>query len=88
MTINEAIDLFEDNFTYIETHGHYSEKEEAQAYTMAIEALKQCADLQKALHEITELRDSWKRDCYHDEADALSTAIKIINKHIRKREIE
>lgn len=32
--------------------------------------------------EIKEIRDSWELDCYHDEADALTLAIKIINKHI------
>lgn len=32
--------------------------------------------------EIRELRDSWEKDCYHDEAEALNIALKIIDKHI------
>ena len=32
--------------------------------------------------EIAKLRDSWETDCYHDEANALNTALKIINKHL------
>ena len=34
--------------------------------------------------EITELRDSWELDCYHDEADALNKAVQIIDKHMGK----
>lgn len=33
--------------------------------------------------EIKELRDSWEKDCYHDEAEALDTALRIIDKHMR-----
>ena len=40
MTKKEAIDLFEDNFTVLNTHGHYTEEEENEALNMAIEALK------------------------------------------------
>ncbi len=36
--------------------------------------------------EIRELRDSWEKDCYHDEAEALNIALKIIDKHIGKAE--
>ena len=32
--------------------------------------------------KITELRDSWKEDCYHDEADALTLALDIIDEYI------
>ena len=33
--------------------------------------------------EITEIRDSWEKDCYHDEADALTLALKIIEKNTK-----
>lgn len=36
-----AIDIFEDNFTVIDTHGHYTEEEECLAIDMAIQALEQ-----------------------------------------------
>ena len=36
-----AIDIFEDNFTVIDTHGHYTDEEENLAIEMAIEALKE-----------------------------------------------
>ena len=41
-----AIDIFEDNFTVIDTHGHYTEEEECLAIDMAIQALEQepCED--------------------------------------------
>ena len=39
MTNQEAIDIFEDNFTVLNTHGHYTEDEETQAITKAISAL-------------------------------------------------
>ena len=32
----------------------------------------------KVVEKITKLRDCWEKDCYHDEADALTTALKII----------
>lgn len=38
--------------------------------------------LDKIKGEIRELRDSWEKDCYHDEAEALNIALKIIDKHI------
>lgn len=36
-----AIDIFEDNFTVIDTHGHYTEEEECLAIDMSIQALEQ-----------------------------------------------
>jgi len=44
--------------------------------------------IEKIKSEIRELRDSWEKDCYHDEAEALNTALKIIDKHIGKAESE
>ena len=41
MTREDALDIFEDNFTVLNTHGHYTEAEEAEAITMAIKALEQ-----------------------------------------------
>ena len=32
--------------------------------------------------ELTYIRDSWEKDNYHDEADALTLALKKIDKHI------
>lgn len=39
MTREEAKELFEDNFTVINTHGHYTKEEEGQAQELAISAL-------------------------------------------------
>ena len=46
MTREEAIDILDDNFTVIDTHGHYSEEEVDQTLDMAIKALEQkpCED--------------------------------------------
>lgn len=41
MTLEEAIDILDDNFTVINTHGHYKDKEVEQARQMAIKALEQ-----------------------------------------------
>jgi hypothetical protein len=38
MTREEAIDILDDNFTVIDTHGHYTDEEVEQARQMAIEA--------------------------------------------------
>ena len=38
--------------------------------------------------EIKEHRDSWEKDGYYDEADALNIALKIIDKYIGKAESE
>lgn len=39
--------------------------------------------LEQIRAEITEIRDSWEKDCYHDEADALTYALKIIDKYMK-----
>lgn len=41
MTREEAVDILDDNFTVIETHGHYTDDEVEQARQMAISALEQ-----------------------------------------------
>ena len=57
-------------------------------YLMVDEAMKKAEPLSEVLddakREIAELRDSWEKDCYHDEAEALNIALKIIDKHIGK----
>ena len=37
--------------------------------------------LEKIRAEITQIRDSWEEDNYHDEADALTLALEIIDKY-------
>lgn len=68
-----------------------SDRAEVQAYFAGQtygweEGRKALLDDVKA--EIRELRDSWEKDCYHDEAEALNIALKIIDKHIGKAERE
>ena len=41
MTREQARDILEDNFTVIDTHGHYTDEEECLAIDMAIKALEQ-----------------------------------------------
>ena len=50
-------------------------------YDDAIKALEQKPALEKTIAEITELRDSYEKDNYHDEADALTTALEIFDKY-------
>ena len=44
------------------------------------------AVLNKIRAEITKIRDSWEKDNYHDEADALTLALEIIDKYSGVRE--
>ncbi len=48
------------------------------------------ADMLKVIEDIKQeiamLRDSWKTDCYYEEASALNTALNIIDKHITRKE--
>ena len=46
MTRQEAVDILDDNFTTIDTHGHYTEDEEIEAVAMAIKELQKepCED--------------------------------------------
>lgn len=55
-------------------------------YDDAIKALEQKSALEKTIAEITELRDSYEKDNYHDEADALTTALEIFDKYKAERE--
>lgn len=47
-----------------------------------VEGVRNGIPLDDVKAEIRELRDSWEKDCYHDEAEALNIALKIIDKHI------
>lgn len=62
MTREEARELFEDNFTVINTHGHYTKEEEGQAQELAISALS--TDVRPNIH------GHWKvlSDGYGDNA--------------------
>jgi len=42
--------------------------------------------LEQIRAEITEIRDSWEKDCYQDEADALTLALKIIDRYTKGAE--
>lgn len=53
-----AIDIFKDNFTVIDTHGHYTEEEECLAIDMAIEALEQ---ERSRLAQITQYRNDCEK---------------------------
>lgn len=54
MTREEAIDILDDNFTVIDTHGHYTEEEECLAIDMAIEALDQLTSYEQTINKLTE----------------------------------
>lgn len=54
----------------------------------SLRAIKNGVPLDDVKAEIRELRDSWEKDCYHDEAEALNLALKIIDKHVGKESEE
>jgi hypothetical protein len=41
MTNEEALEILDDNYTVLNTHGHYTEEEEVEALQMAVETLEQ-----------------------------------------------
>lgn len=47
MSIDDSLELFEDNFTVINTHGHYTEEEEMQATEIAINTMKKYQKIQE-----------------------------------------
>ena len=58
MTREEAIDILDDNFTVIDTHGHFSDEEVEEARQMAIKSLEQKPILDKIRAEI-ERQEKW-----------------------------
>ena len=58
MTLEEAIDILDDNFTVIDAHGHYTDEEVEQARQMAIKALEQEPVLDKIRAEIEALSNA------------------------------
>ena len=50
-------------------------------FCMGCEYKEQDPILDKIRAEIARLRDSWEKDNYHDEADALTTALAILDKY-------
>lgn len=56
-----------------------------KAYNMGVS--EQEPILEKIRAEITELRDSYEKDNYHDEADALTTALAILDKNKAESEL-
>ena len=79
MTIEECIDILDDNFTVLNTHGHYTEKEEAKAIEMAIASLEAW---DKVKQEINDLFS--KPACYMPNYDAYKMFLEIINKHLQE----
>lgn len=47
MTIEECIDILDDNFTVLNTHGHYTEKEETKAIEMAMASLEALEEIRQ-----------------------------------------
>ena len=52
MTREEAKDILSDNYTVLNSHGNYTEKEENEALFMAIKSLDKQEDFIKILFEI------------------------------------
>ena len=55
MTIDNSLELFEDNFTVINTHGHYTEEEESQAIETAIDTMKKYQKIQEIVKNTQQL---------------------------------
>ena len=54
MTREEAKDILSDNYTVLNSHGNYTEKEENEALFMAIKSLEKQEDFIKILFDIQE----------------------------------
>lgn len=70
MTREEAKELFEDNFTVINTHGHYTKEEEGQAQELAISALKPTCKIEESNFSMEQYRADMQSayDCGKAEA--------------------
>lgn len=79
MTIEESIDILDDNFTVLNTHGHYTEKEEAKAIEMAIASLEAW---QKVRQDIQTETDDKSNNMYFNFG--MLGALAIINKHLQE----
>jgi hypothetical protein len=68
MTREEAIEILQGAIKKPNTKDGYL----GQAIDMAIKALEQKPALEKTIAEITELRDSYEKDNYHDESERIT----------------
>lgn len=63
MTIDNSLELFEDNFTVINTHGHYTEEEEVQATEIAISTMRKYQKIEQIMNQATTpwetIQDTW-----------------------------
>jgi len=53
MTIEDALDILEDNYTVLYSHGNYTEQEENEALIIAIKSLEALVDLKKEIVDIS-----------------------------------
>lgn len=51
MTIEELYDLFDDNYTVLNTHGHYTDTDECKAVEMVLDVIK----------ELQAHREAWEK---------------------------
>ena len=79
MTIDECIDILDDNFTVLNTHGHYTESEESEAIEMAIASLEAWDEVKQEINDLFS-----KSPCYMPNYDAYKMFLEIINKHLQK----
>lgn len=49
MNIEQSIEILDDNFTVLNSHGHYTENEEAQAQMVAIRSLEVLQEVKKII---------------------------------------
>lgn len=83
------IDIHEEQYDFIKQGMSIDKVVQFPALMEAIcEHIMNGIPLDDVKAEIKELRDSWEKDCYHDEAEALGIALKIIDKHIGKGDKE
>lgn len=66
----------------------YNKRQREQAKAWQKRKLQEYADkvLEDIKAEIQSIRSSWEKDNYHDEANALTLALEIIDKHIGGKE--
>ena len=86
MTSEKAIDIIDDNFTVIDTHGHFSDEEVEEARQMAIKALEQEPILDKIRAEIDGAKKPENQMSFF--RDGIDCALQIIDKYKAESEVE
>lgn len=77
MTIDKCIDILDDNFTVIDTHGHYTDEEESEALATAVKGLEAWEKVRQEIERKSK-SGQWSEAVIY----GMQKSLAIINKHM------